>query len=48
LYKKAKAGNLPNLTGVGQEYEPPSNPELIVDGSQDLQRNVLEILRLIP
>ena len=48
LYKKAKEGKLPNLTGVGQEYEPPSNPELIVDGGQDLQRNVIEILRLIP
>ena len=48
LYKKAKEGKLPNLTGVGQEYEPPSNPELIVDGSQNLQRNVLEIMRLIP
>ena len=48
LYKKAKEGKLPNLTGVGQEYERPSNPELIVDGSQNLQRNVLEIMRLIP
>ena len=48
LYKKAREGKLPNLTGVGQEYEPPSNPELIVDGSQNLQRNVLEIMRLIP
>lgn len=47
LYKKAKAGNLPNLTGVGQEYEPPSNPELILDGSQDLNRNVAAVLGLM-
>jgi bifunctional enzyme CysN/CysC len=43
LYKKAAAGELPNLTGVGQEYEPPTNAALILDGTQDLDSN-LEIL----
>lgn len=47
LYKKAKAGSLPNLTGVGQEYEPPSNPELILDGSQDLSKSVAAVLGLM-
>ena len=26
LYKKAAAGSLPNMTGVGQEYEAPRTP----------------------
>ncbi len=43
LYKKAAAGELPNLTGVGQDYEPPTNATLVLDGTQDLDSN-LEIL----
>jgi bifunctional enzyme CysN/CysC len=33
LYKKAAAGQLPNLTGVGQEYEAPESAELVIDGA---------------
>ena len=40
LYKKAAAGNLPNLTGVGQEYEVPDGAELVLDGQVDLSKNV--------
>ena len=47
LYAKAKAGNLPNLTGVGQEYEPPSNPELTLDGAAALDENVKKLIDLI-
>jgi bifunctional enzyme CysN/CysC len=43
LYKKAAAGELPNLTGVGQEYEPPTDAELVLDGTANLEAN-LEIL----
>jgi len=28
LYKLARAGKLPNLTGIGSAYEPPEQPEL--------------------
>jgi bifunctional enzyme CysN/CysC len=28
LYRKARAGQLPNFTGIGSRYEPPSAPEL--------------------
>ena len=35
LYAKAAAGNLPNLTGVGQEYEPPRHPDLVLDGTAE-------------
>jgi bifunctional enzyme CysN/CysC len=37
LYAKAAAGNLPNMTGVGQAYEPPLNPDLIVHGTGDVE-----------
>jgi bifunctional enzyme CysN/CysC len=40
LYKKAAAGELPNLSGVGQEYEPPMNFDLLLDGTKDLDENV--------
>jgi bifunctional enzyme CysN/CysC len=36
LYAKAKAGTLPNMTGIGQAYEPPEHPDLVVDGSGSL------------
>ena len=30
LYKKARAGEIPNFTGVGSPYEPPEFPELVL------------------
>jgi bifunctional enzyme CysN/CysC len=33
LYKKASAGELPNLTGVGQEYQVPEKPDLEIEGT---------------
>ena len=43
LYRKAAAGTLPNLTGVGQGYEVPEDPELVLDGTADPAANA-EIL----
>jgi len=40
LYKKAAAGELPNLTGVGQEYEAPDSAELVLDGARSVDENV--------
>ena len=31
LYKKARAGELLNLSGIGSPYEPPLNPDLEID-----------------
>jgi len=31
LYKKAMAGEIKNFTGVDDPYEPPENPELVLD-----------------
>ena len=40
LYKKAAAGELPNLTGVGQEYEVPQSAELVIDGAGVVNESV--------
>jgi len=44
LYAKAKAGTLPNMTGVGQGYEPPENPDVTVTGAGDLDAAVDRLL----
>jgi bifunctional enzyme CysN/CysC len=44
LYKKAASGQLPNFTGIGQEYERPSNPDLLIDGTADLAVITTQIL----
>jgi bifunctional enzyme CysN/CysC len=31
LYRKARAGELPNFTGIDQPYEPPQAPEISID-----------------
>ena len=47
LYKKARAGLLPNLTGIGSPYEPPQNPAIVLDSStSDIQQAVKNLLPL--
>jgi bifunctional enzyme CysN/CysC len=41
LYKKAASGELPNLTGVGQEYEAPKDAVLTLDGTKSVEENIL-------
>lgn len=43
LYRKAAAGELPNLTGVGQDYEAPRNAALVLDGTLGVESNVGQI-----
>jgi bifunctional enzyme CysN/CysC len=45
LYKKAREGSLPNLTGVGQEYEPPVAAQLVLDGTEDIAVNVEKLMK---
>ncbi|MGN6230153.1 MAG: adenylyl-sulfate kinase [Trinickia sp.] len=48
LYKKARAGQLANLTGVGDVYEVPLAPELTIDTSlQTTDAAVEAVLRVI-
>jgi bifunctional enzyme CysN/CysC len=44
LYAKAATGELPNLTGVGQDYEEPLSPELVVAGDGDLAEAVASVV----
>ena len=44
MYKKARAGEIKNFTGLDDPYEAPENPELIVDTeTQTLDESVQEI-----
>ena len=49
LYKLARAGKLPNMTGLGSPYEPPETPEISLDGGgqkpADLAQQILDMLR---
>ncbi len=47
LYKKAAAGEIPNLTGVGQEYESPDAAELILDGTSPVEESVEALIKVI-
>jgi bifunctional enzyme CysN/CysC len=44
LYKKAAAGELPNLTGVGQDYEVPEGADLVLDGAQAVDESVEKLI----
>lgn len=35
LYKKARAGSIPNFTGISAPYEPPETPEVHVNTGED-------------
>jgi bifunctional enzyme CysN/CysC len=37
LYKKARAGQLPNMTGIGSPYEAPAHPTIQINGAQPVQ-----------
>ncbi|MFI7223161.1 adenylyl-sulfate kinase [Nonomuraea angiospora] len=47
LYAQAKAGTLPNLTGLGQAYEPPEHADLVVDGTGSLDDATDELCALL-
>lgn len=42
LYKKALAGEIKNFTGVSDPYEPPVNPEVVVDSSKERVEDSVE------
>ncbi len=44
LYAKAATGELPNLSGVGQDYEEPLAAELVVAGDGPLEQAVAAVL----
>jgi adenylylsulfate kinase len=45
LYKKARAGEIPEFTGISAPYEAPESPELVVDtNGQSVQESVRVVL----
>lgn len=45
LYKKARAGQIPNFTGIDSAYEAPIHPEIVVDaGGNDLKACIDQLL----
>ena len=46
LYKKAASGSLPNLTGVGQGYEEPQAPDLVLQGDGDLAQSAAQLVEV--
>ena len=48
LYKKARAGQIKNYTGIDSPYEVPENPELIIDTDKEtLDESVYKILNFL-
>ena len=47
LYVKANKGEIPNFTGVGQNYEIPSHPDVVLDGTADLDSNIEILIKKI-
>lgn len=48
LYKRARAGEIPDFTGISSPYEAPDRPELVVDtGDQPLEQCVDQVIALL-
>lgn len=48
LYKKARAGEIKNFTGIDDPYEPPLNPELVLKSHEmSLEEEVAVLLELL-
>ena len=49
LYKKARAGEIREFTGISSVYEPPHNPEIEIDtSSESLEKSLKSILKKLP
>jgi adenylylsulfate kinase len=45
LYKRARAGEIKNYTGIDSPYEAPDNPELIIDTEREsLEESVAKVV----
>ncbi len=48
LYQKARAGQIPEFTGISAPYEPPERPELVLDaGVLSVEESVGALLRFL-
>ena len=48
LYKKARAGEIKDFTGISAPYEAPENPDLVIDTDQiSLEESVKQVMDLL-
>ncbi|MDR0653132.1 MAG: adenylyl-sulfate kinase [Synergistaceae bacterium] len=47
LYKKARAGEIPNFTGINAPYERPEHPELVVNGNVSAEEEAERIVNFL-
>jgi len=48
LYKRARAGEIPEFTGISSPYESPVNPELRTDtGHESVEQNVDQVIAML-
>jgi len=49
LYKKARAGEIKEFTGISAPYEAPENPELIINTSEetDVKKNAQKVIKYL-
>jgi adenylylsulfate kinase len=48
LYKKARAGEIAGFTGISDPYEPPENPELVLEGANSsAEESAARVIRLL-
>lgn len=46
LYRKARAGEIPNFTGIGSPYEVPENPDIVINTEgKSLSENADDLMR---
>ncbi|ANZ22621.1 adenylyl-sulfate kinase [Buchnera aphidicola (Diuraphis noxia)] len=47
LYKKARTGKILDFTGIHAKYEIPEKPDLILDGTQSLEKNAKKLIKIL-
>lgn len=48
LYKKARAGEIKEFTGISAPYEPPETPELVIDTSKlDVEESAIKVVEYL-
>ena len=48
LYKRARAGEIKNYTGIDSPYEAPNNPELVIDtDGETLEESAIKVIELL-
>jgi bifunctional enzyme CysN/CysC len=47
LYKKARAGQIPNMTGINSPYEVPENPTFTADGASDSLSEIIKKIEIL-